>query len=90
VGQPPATTHRYAPGFGSMVLHVSMCKGMTFVFHEIHPDDFCGLAPLRTTMGHPPTTTHRYAPGSASIVLHYCMCKGMTFVFHNIHADKSC
>jgi hypothetical protein len=57
MGHPPTTTHRYAPGFASIVLHVCICKGMIFVFHQIHPDDFCRLPPLRTTVGHPPTTT---------------------------------
>jgi hypothetical protein len=91
MGHPPTTMHRYAPGsdffFGSgqlqwagpcsdsIVLHVCMCKGMVFVFHNIHPDDLCRRPSLRTTVGHPPTNKHRYAPDSGSTVLHVCMCK---------------
>jgi hypothetical protein len=77
VGHPPTTTHRYAPGSGSIVLHVCMSKGMVFVFHQIHPNDCCRPPPLRTTVGHPPATTHRYTPGSGSNVLQVCMCKGI-------------
>jgi hypothetical protein len=35
------------------VLHVGMCKGMIFVFHHIHPDDFCRPQPLRTSVAVP-------------------------------------
>jgi hypothetical protein len=67
---PPWVT-RYALGSSSIVLHVCVCKGMIFVFHQIHPDDFSRPPPLRTTVGHPPTTTHGYAPGSGSIVFFF-------------------
>jgi hypothetical protein len=85
VGHPPTTTHRYAADFGSIVVHACMCKETIFVFHQIHPDDFCRPPPLHTTVGHPSTTTHRYAADSGSIVLHACMCKETIFVFHRIH-----
>jgi hypothetical protein len=76
----PTTTHRCGPGSGFIVVHVCMCDGMIYAFHQIHPDGFCRPPPLRTTVGHPPTTKHRYAPGSGSIVVHVCMCKGMIFI----------
>jgi hypothetical protein len=63
-------------------LHVCMCKGVIFFFHQIHPDDLCRPPPLRTTAGP--------APGSGSIVLHVCICKGMIFVFHQIRPDDLC
>ena len=62
MGLPPTTMHRYqdAPGSGSIVLHVRMCNGMIFAFHNIHPDDFCTPPPLRTIIRrHPPIATRR-------------------------------
>ena len=56
MGHPPTTPHRYAPGAGSIGMHIFMPYTTLMVFHKHHPNDFCRPPPLRTIMGHPPTT----------------------------------